>query len=146
MSSSSEGGGERPAPSSRRLGALGRIMIVDDDTEFGELMQRVFQRAGFEAFFQWGAFGTLAALRHGGFDLVILDVSMPGLNGPRLAELIRETKALSGLKILLCSSLDSDKLRDLASRLPVSAFISKSATKEEMIAMVNKVLRGWRAF
>ena len=120
-------------------------MIVDDDDEFGELMQRILQRAGFDAFFQKGPFGTLASLRHGGFDLVILDVGMPGLNGPRLVELIRETKPISRLKILLCSSLDSDKLRDLASQLPVSAFISKSATKDEMLAVINKLLREGRA-
>jgi two-component system OmpR family response regulator len=120
-------------------------MIVDDDDEFGELMQRTLQRVGFDTFFQRGPFGTIGALMHGKFDLVILDVMMPGLDGQKMVELIRETKAISKIKVLLCSSLDPDKLRDLASRLSVSAVISKSATKDEFIAMVNGLLREGRA-
>lgn len=119
---------------------MARIIIIDDDKDFGEIMQRRLQSAGFDVTFHASPFGSLNAIRRGSFDLVVLDVSMPALDGTQLVSLIRETKGLTGTKILLCSSMDIDSLRELTGRLNVDACLSKSSSRSETIGVVRALL------
>lgn len=119
---------------------MARILVIDDDMEFGELTVRRLQSAGHEAIFHHGPFGTLNAIRKGSYELVLLDVSMPALDGTQIVHLIRETRGVWQTKILLYSSMDPEPLRTLAGGLDVNAFLSKSAGKAELIDKINDML------
>lgn len=119
---------------------MSRIIIIDDDEDFGELTRRRLHNAGFEVTFQHGPFGSLNAIRKSACELVILDVLMPALDGPKVVQLIRDHKTLSRMKILLYSSMDPKPLRRLAEQLEVNACLSKSAPKEELVSAVMALL------
>jgi CheY-like chemotaxis protein len=117
-----------------------RIIIIDDDEEFGGLTKRRLHNAGFDATFQNGPFGTLNAVRKGEFDLAIVDIAMPGLTGPDVVKLIRDTHGLRALKIILYSSMDPEPLQDIAGKLGVHGYLPKSASKGELITMIEALL------
>lgn len=117
-----------------------RIIIIDDDEEFGTLTKRRLHNAGFDVTFQNGPFGTVNAVRKGEFDLAIVDVAMPGLSGPDVIKLIREAHGLRALKILLYSSMDPDPLQEIAGKLGAHGYLSKSAPKSELVTMARALL------
>lgn len=116
-----------------------RVLIIDDDEVFGELTRQRLEGAGIEAEFQHGAFaGNLHGLRTGKYDVVVLDVNMPGLSGTKLCELIRAGP--SPCKILLCSSMDEAALRLLPEKHGADDAISKSVMRSVLIDKIKMMM------
>lgn len=117
-----------------------KILIIDDDEVYGELLLQRLEMAGYEVNFQRGPFGgSLLAARKGDVDLVIVDVNMPGLSGTALLDLIRKSE--KRVPVILCSSMDKDALRALSLRHGADAFLCKTATQAETLQCVSKVCR-----
>lgn len=116
------------------------ILIVDDDEVFAELTMGRLESLWRVAFHK-GPFGTINAIRAQQPRLVIMDVNMPGLDGPALSELLRKQPALSHIKVLLMSSLDQRELKALASRFQIDAALHKSASRAELIATIEAFMQ-----
>jgi DNA-binding response OmpR family regulator len=82
-----------------------RIVIADDDDDIRALMVIAASRAGVEvvAAVDNGQ-AALDAVLAGGIDLIVLDISMPELNGIDVARAIREDEQASGTRILMVSA------------------------------------------
>ncbi|WP_348787282.1 response regulator [Leifsonia sp. NPDC080035] len=82
-----------------------RVVIADDDDDIRGLMVIAAGRAGVEiAAAVDNGRAALDAVRSGDVDLVVLDISMPGMNGVEVADAIREDAATSGTLILMVSA------------------------------------------
>jgi DNA-binding response OmpR family regulator len=119
---------------------MARIMIIDDDDNFGELTKQRLEGAGFEVIFHRGAFGTLNAVHAHKCDLLVVDVNMPGLRGDHLTRLIRETEGIQDTKVLLCSSMDVEPLQKLAAESGAHGYLSKAAAKRDLISKIRQIL------
>ena len=82
-----------------------RVVIADDDDDIRGLMTIAASRAGVEivAAVDNGR-AALDAVRSGGVDLAVLDISMTGLNGVEVAEAIRADDGTKGTLILMVSA------------------------------------------
>jgi DNA-binding response OmpR family regulator len=82
-----------------------RVVIADDDDDIRGLMTIAAKRAGVEivAAVDNGQ-AALEAVRGGGVDLVVLDISMPGLNGVEVAEAMRADERTQSTLILMVSA------------------------------------------
>jgi PAS domain S-box-containing protein len=130
----------RPAPDfatrSRRVGAQpqlnGRRLLVADDNETNRLIIIRQVRA-------WGMIArdtgspneALEWIRRGDpFDVAILDVSMPEMDGMALAERIRSTRPRESLAIIICSSLG--RREALSEKLGIAAFLNKPLKQSQL--------------
>lgn len=68
----------------------GRILVVDDEPDILETVQRALELEGYEVFTAVNGLEGLGAVRVHKPDLVLLDVMLPGENGYRVARAIRE--------------------------------------------------------
>jgi len=66
-----------------------RVLVADDDEVNRRLAGMILSRAGHEATVVESGEAALAALRAASYDLILLDVEMPGLSGPETAQRIR---------------------------------------------------------
>ena len=110
---------------------MSRILIVDDDSDYtGTLTSLVGGRHEVEV--ASNGFSALQKLRSGDFDLILLDVVMPGLDGPGF---VRESRAMRrDIPIILLSSVP--ETGRIANRLEIYDFLVKPvpfATLERMI-------------
>lgn len=110
--------------------AMKRILIIDDDVNFGELTRRRLERLGFVVKFHPGSMGAMPELLTGKYDAVLLDMNMPGLAGPDVMRLIRSSSS-SGIKVMFFSSMDVPELRRLAEAHGADGYISKGASSNE---------------
>jgi CheY-like chemotaxis protein len=119
---------------------MAKIMIIDDDPIFAEVTLQRLQTSGHLVEVHDGALGALTAIRLGNFDVVVVDVFMPAIQGTRLTELIRE-RGQGSPRVVLTSSMDTEELSKLAVKHGADAWVSKSANRAELNAVVSKMIR-----
>jgi DNA-binding NarL/FixJ family response regulator len=119
-----------------------RLVIADDHTIMREGLKRILDGAedvqvvgeaidGFEA---------LAHIRKGGFDLLILDLSMPGRSG---VELIRQIKDESPkLPILVLTMHEEDQYAIRAIRAGAKGYLTKESAGTQLLTAIRKVASG----
>jgi CheY-like chemotaxis protein len=120
---------------------MARILIVDDDPVFGRLTQQRLERAGHAVALREGPLGTLAELKRGSFDLLLLDLRMPALSGTDIVRMIHaRSSGARGIKIVLYSNVESDTLASLASSLGVEGHASKSVPFTQLVGVIESAL------
>lgn len=83
-----------------------RILVVDDTEANRELLVRRLHREGHATEVAANGHEALEWLRSGGFDLMLLDIMMPGMNGYELLERMRADADLGQVPVILISALD----------------------------------------
>jgi PleD family two-component response regulator len=119
---------------------MSRILVIDDDDSFGLRMAQTLKQAGFDARFHRGPFGTLGAIRESRCDVVLLDVSMPKLDGAALVHMIRDTFSTARIRVVLFSSMEAGALQRLAAWVGAHHAISKSVADDEVVAQISDVI------
>ena len=114
------------------------ILFIDDEETDGFSTFHRLTKLGFTARFHRGPFGTLAAIRDTQCDLVLLDVNMPGLDGPALVRVIRHT--YQQLPILLYSNMEKNVLERIGRLIGTDAVIVKGAGDEEFVGTLQEIL------
>ncbi|WP_437683876.1 response regulator [Sorangium sp. So ce131] len=101
-------------------------MVVDDDPTVASVVERVLLRMAVEVIRVPQAFGVMNRIAMHRPSLVLLDVKMPGLDGPTLVTLIRKDAEISRTRLVLYSALDVDVLADTANACGADGFIAKT--------------------
>ena len=96
------------------------ILIVDDDKDFTDSLAALLKDR-YRIDVASNGFSAIGKLRKGDFDLVLLDVVMPGLDGPGFLEEVRKERP--GLPVILMSALAD--LAGNARRLGIEDFLTK---------------------
>lgn len=80
-----------------------RILIVDDDQSLVLVAQRVLEKAGFHVLTAFDGWSGLQKVKEGNFDLIILDISMPGLNGYEVCRQLHRDPNTTRIPVLFLS-------------------------------------------
>lgn len=83
-----------------------RLLVVDDNPANCELLVRRLQRQGHDVESVEGGQEALARLRATDFDLVLLDITMPGMDGYQVLAELKADAALSHIPVVMVSALD----------------------------------------
>jgi signal transduction histidine kinase len=85
---------------------LSHLLVVDDNEANRYLIKRTLERRGFQVTTASDGSEGLKLLAGGGFDLVLLDVIMPGLDGPEVLKRMKEDAATREIPVVMMSALD----------------------------------------
>lgn len=114
------------------------VLLVDDDTELTDLLVEYLRRDGFTATaVHDGATGAQRALA-GDFDIVVLDVMMPGIDG---VETLRRIRATSSVPVLMLTARGDDIDRIVGLELGADDYVPKPCTPRELVARLRAILR-----
>ena len=118
-----------------------KILIVDDDSDILKMITRTLEHAGHTVQGCTSAFGVSALVLREGYDLILIDVMMPGLDGPHLAALLGQLKLARRPQLVLWSAMDETRLRavGLEAGLPT---LSKSLHPSQLVAKLTKMATG----
>jgi two-component system OmpR family response regulator len=114
------------------------ILVVDDEARIREVVQYALEREGFRVDAVDDGAKALDAVTRGAFDLVVLDVMLPGMDG---LELCRKVRATSEVPILFLSARSDEIDRVLGLELGGDDYLTKPFSPRELVARVKAVLR-----
>jgi len=117
-----------------------RILVVDDQREILDVTSLVLQSAGYATDTASSGDEALDRLTSQPFDLVLLDINMPGMDGWETLRLLRADDQLEQLVVLMFSIKGevSDKVHSLQEG--ASGFISKPYEVDDLVERVNRAL------
>ena len=122
---------------------MNKILIIDDDKELCALIKRSVQAENIEADFCNTGKEGLQKLREQEYQLVVLDVMMPGMDGFETLEEIRKENSLPIL--MFTSKNDSiSKVRGL--RAGADDYLTKPFDMDELIARIASLIRRYTRF
>ncbi|MFK7992366.1 MAG: response regulator [Sandaracinaceae bacterium] len=114
------------------------ILVVDDEARIREVVQYALEREGFRVTPVDDGAEALRAAEAGDFDLLVLDVMLPGMDG---LELCRRIRASSKVPILFLSARNDEIDRVLGLELGGDDYLTKPFSPRELVARVKAVLR-----
>lgn len=117
------------------------ILIVDDHREIRDLVSRALNKEGFRVTAVADGMAMRKALADGRFDLILLDLMLPGDSG---LVLCREIRATSNIPIIMVTAKGEEVDRVIGLELGADDYLAKPFGTRELIARINAVLRRMR--
>jgi len=114
------------------------ILIVDDDAEIRTLLRDYLERNGLRASAVADGRAMRAALAAGRYDLVVLDLMLPGEDGLTLC---RELRTQSNLPVVMLTARGEDVDRIVGLEMGADDYLSKPFNPRELLARIRAVLR-----
>jgi two-component system, OmpR family, KDP operon response regulator KdpE len=118
--------------------SAGRMLVVDDDPQIRRAMRTTLTGRGYEVADARTGEEALEALRSGNYDLVLLDMNMPGMGGIETCRLIRSTSEIA-IIMLTVSNSEKDKVEALDAG--ADDYITKPFSTPELLARIRATLR-----
>jgi len=118
--------------------ARARILVVEDETRLAELLRLYLERDGHAVTVVADGLAALEAMDAAAFDLVVLDLMLPGLAGEAVLDAIRER---GETPVLIASAKRSDLDRIAGLRSGADDYLAKPFNPHELTARVAAILR-----
>jgi DNA-binding response OmpR family regulator len=122
----------------RQLSSQTKLLVVDDDPELCAMLKQFFGEAGFVVDSELNGDRGAARAQTGGYDLMILDVTLPGLNG---LGVLRRIRRESSLPVLMLTAKAERNDRIAGFDLGADDYLTKPFFPEELLARVRAILR-----
>lgn len=120
---------------------MASILIVDDYTVTQRVISYLLQKNGHSVAIASNGSEALVKLANTLYDLAIIDVAMPGMDGLTLLRHIRADTGLNSLPIIMLTASGDDQHRVAATSAGVEAFLTKPASSRELLGTVNRCLQ-----
>ena len=118
--------------------APARILVADDDRNIADLVRMYLAKAGYDLVVAADGDETQKLLREQHFDLVVLDIMMPGSDG---LQIIRNLRRRTELPVIFLSARSSDIDKVAGLQLGADDYVTKPFNPAELVARVQSVLR-----
>ena len=118
-----------------------KILIVDDEPDIVELVSYNLTKEGFEALSASDGKEALDKIRAGDFNLVILDLMLPGIQGMEICRILRNDPRTRSIPIIMLTAKGEEVDKVLGLELGADDYITKPFSPRELLARVKTVMR-----
>lgn len=118
--------------------STGRVLIVDDDPQLRRVLKMTLAAEGYEVESARSGEDALQTLREMHFDLMLLDMNMPGMGG---LETCRAVRASSEMPIIILTVRNSEQDKVVALDVGADDFVAKPFSTPELLARIRAALR-----
>ena len=134
MDSKKKGAGYQPGKTSKS------ILVVDDESDVCFVLEKVLGENGFVVESYQDPLLALAKFKAHSYDLVILDIKMPELNGFALHREIKRLDKKVKVCFLTAGEMYYGVYSDIFSSLPANCFIRKPIENQELMNRINEII------
>lgn len=116
----------------------GKILVVDDDPQIRRVMRTTLVLQGYEVADARSGEEAIEKFREGKYDLILLDLNMPGIDGIAAC---REIRSTSDVAIVMLTVRDSERDKVTALDAGADDYVTKPFSTPELLARVRAALR-----
>src|SRR5450830_496564 len=120
---------------------MSKVLLIDDDIELVDMLREYLEQEKFEVRVVYDGEAGVAEALSNQYDIAVLDVMMPRLNG---LETLRRIRAKSNLPILMLTAKGDDTDRIIGLELGADDYVPKPCTPRELTARIRAILRRTR--
>jgi phosphate regulon transcriptional regulator PhoB len=117
------------------------ILIVDDESDIVELVSYNLKKEGFRVSSASDGEEGLDKIRKGKFDLVLLDLMLPGMQGMEICRIVRADPKTAHLPIIMLTAKGEEADKVLGLESGADDYLAKPFSPRELIARIKAVLR-----
>ena len=118
-----------------------KILVVDDETDLLDLISYNLTKDGFEVSTASDGEEALSDIRKTRYDLVVLDLMLPGIQGMELCRILRGDPKTDTIPIIMLTAKGEEVDRVLGLEVGADDYITKPFSPRELIARIRAVLR-----
>lgn len=118
-----------------------RILVVDDEADLVELVSYNLKKEGFSVESALDGEEALSKLKKENYDLLILDLMLPGVQGMELCRILRNDLKTSRMPIIMLTARGEELDRILGLEMGADDYVTKPFSPRELTARVRAVLR-----
>lgn len=115
-----------------------RILVIDDDVELASLLEEFLKREGFQVEAEHDGRRGLERALGDAFDLIVLDVMLPGIDG---FEILRRLREKNKVPVLMLTARAEDVDRIIGLELGADDYLGKPFNPRELSARIRAILR-----
>jgi two-component system OmpR family response regulator len=120
------------------MAMMQRLLVVDDDKALRKLLGDYLGENGYEVVLVGDGDAMRQALLEGAFDLIILDLMLPGVDGLTLC---RDLRARSNVPILMLTARGDELDRIIGLEMGADDYLAKPFNPRELLARIKNILR-----
>lgn len=117
------------------------ILIVDDEADLVELVSYNLNKEGFTVDSASDGEAALSKFRKGKYDLVVLDLMLPGIQGIELCRILRNDPNTAGLPVIMLTAKGEEVDKIVGLEMGADDYVTKPFSPRELVARVKAVLR-----
>ncbi len=118
-----------------------RVLIVDDDPVFVRILQADLRVAGYEVLAANDGYRGIETAQKELPDLIIMDIMMPGMDGHKTSELIKESHLTADIPIIYVTAKDGLLDEELAIEIGADYFLKKPYEPDVLLSIIEKSLQ-----
>ncbi|MDR2783399.1 MAG: response regulator [Treponema sp.] len=119
-----------------------KILVIDDQVEVIDIIEEFLYRK-YEIYAAKTTARAISMLRTNNFDLILLDILLPGMNGMEFLQYTREQSWYDNTPVIFMSSESSFKIVNQAAHLSPDGYIKKPIEKELLLEKIQAVIGGY---
>ena len=118
-----------------------RILIVEDDSDFREILGRSLRQAGYEVHEAEHALGAICAVVRTGADLILTDIRMPIMDGLGLVRELKAHEDTCAVPVVAMTGFDTPENRTAALQAGCVGYIAKPIDAHEFLGRIAEFIR-----
>jgi len=127
----------RIAPKMTARSSKRRILVVDDDSQFRRVLRPTFEANGYEVEETPSGEGALEQCRTAKYDLILLDVNLPGISGLKTCQ---ELRAVTNARVIMLTVRDASEDKIEALGAGADDYITKPFAMRELLTRIRAIL------
>lgn len=117
------------------------ILVIDDEADIVELILYNLKKEGFSVDYAYDGEAALKKIKGNKYDLIILDLMLPGIQGLELCRIIRGIPETSNLPIIMLTAKGEEVDKVLGLEIGADDYITKPFSIRELVARTKAILR-----
>ncbi len=117
-----------------------KILVVDDEQDMVDILELVLKQAGYETEKAYSGAECIQKTQDKKFDLILLDIRMPGMDGWTTLRKLKESKVTDKTKVIILTVEKGPGVEIFGLQDIVSDYITKPFDREKLIKHIKKAL------
>jgi DNA-binding response OmpR family regulator len=120
-------------------GSARRVLVADDDAVILRLLEVNFSLEGYDVTTADRGETALGLAKDHDYDLIVLDVMMPGMDGWEVCERLKSDPHTARVPVVFLSARTQEQDRERGLELGVSAYVTKPFDPEELLSLAERL-------